>query len=262
VSWIGDRNRAVAGKFPKPAREALERRPEVGYVEPDGLMDAIGETVPWGADRIYADVAHDDGTTGDGADIAILDTGIDSDHPELADNLGSGKSFIGCGSAPGGDCSDTHDNTCHEPWEDDNDHGTHCAGVADAVDNARGLGGVSSAATLHAVRVLGCTGAGYYSDIAAGMTHVADQGWDVASMSLGTTPTSRSVLDACKYAADQGVLRVGAAGTDGPCEDCVSYPAKFDSFGAVSATCQGNDLSELSSTGPEIELAAPGEQIP
>jgi subtilisin len=258
---FGDHGKAVAGRFPEQAREGLRNRPDVDYVEPDGTFEAIGESLPWGVDRVDANVVHDDGTTGDGADIAIIDTGIDSDHPDLEANLGAGKAYVEAGtSADGSDCSG-NGNTLHEPWDDDSDHGTHCAGTAAAVANDSGVIGAAPGATLHAVKVLGCDGVGYLSDIAAGVEYTADQGWDVASLSLGSSSDYSTLKNACQYAVDEGVLVVAAAGNDGPCTDCVSYPAKYDSTVAVSATDSSDDLASFSSTGPEIDIAAPGSSI-
>ena len=209
-------------------------------------MQAI-ETLPWGVDRIGADVAHAEGYTGSGADIAILDTGIDSDHPDLQANLGKGKAYVDSTSGS-------------EPWDDDNSHGTHCAGIADAVDNSEGVVGVSTAATLHAVKVLASDGYGYYSDIAAGLEWTANQGYDVASLSLGGTSGSDAIRNACQYAVDNGVLVVAAAGNDGTA-DSVRYPARYDTVIAVSATTGSDDLAYFSSYGPEVELAAPGYSV-
>ena len=243
---FGDIGKAVAGRFPEQAREALEKNPNIDYVEPDGRMQAI-ETLPWGVDHVDADLAHADGYTGSGGDIAILDTGIDSDHPDLEANLGAGKAYV-------------DSTTGSEPWDDDNSHGTHCAGIADAVDNSEGVVGVSTAATLHAVKVLASDGYGYYSDIAAGLEWTANQGYDVASLSLGGTSGSSTIRNACQYAVDNGVLVVAAAGNDGTA-DSVRYPAKYSSVIAVSATTSSDDLAYFSSYGPEVELAAPGYSI-
>ncbi|GAB6862252.1 S8 family serine peptidase [Haloplanus litoreus] len=261
IDFGDDVGKAVAGRFPEQARKALSRRKDVRYVEADATMEAIGQAVPWGIDRVDADAVHDTGSTGDGADVAILDSGIDSDHPDLVDNLGAGTAIIDCGTAYDGSSCSGNGNTCHEPWDDDNDHGTHCAGIAAAVDNDVGVVGVSSGATLHAVKVLDCGGTGYLSDIAAGIEHTANQGWDVASMSLGSSSDSSTMRDACQYAVDQGVLVVAAAGNEGPCTDCVSYPAAYDTVVAVSSTDGSDSLSSFSSTGPEIDIAAPGESI-
>ncbi len=226
----------------------LQQRSDVRYVEENGQMHALAQSTPWGVDRVNATDAHDGGTTGTGADIAILDTGIDSDHPDLQANLGAGKAFATCSG------------TCNEDWDDDAGHGTHCAGTADAVDNSEGVVGVSTDATLHAVKVLSGSGSGSYSDIAAGIEYVADQGWDVASLSLGGSQSS-VVTDAVQYAYNRGVLLVAAAGNSGPCSDCVSYPAAEPECIAVSATNNSDGLASFSSTGSEVEIAAPGANI-
>lgn len=249
-------------RLPKRAISALERNPAVRYVEANDRMYAIAQTTPYGIDRVDAEVAHTNGETGSSADIAILDTGIDSDHPDLQANLGAGESFANCGSGGfTGNCAFSgNSNACNESWDDDNDHGTHCAGIADAVDNSEGVVGVSTSATLHAVKVLDCSGGGSYSDIAAGIEYTSDQGWDVASMSLGGSQ-SQVVADAVEYAYNNGVLLVAAAGNDGECTDCVGYPAAEPEVIAVSATDSNDDLASFSSTGPEVEIAAPGVDI-
>jgi len=248
---FGDIGSAVTGRFPEEALKGLEKRPDVRYVEADGRMQAVGQTTPWGIDRTDANALHDS-HAGGGAHVAVLDSGIDSDHPDLQSNLGAGKAFVSCDGSNGNDC--------HEPWDDDNDHGTHCAGIAAAVDDSSDVIGMAPAATLHAVKVLESNGWGSYSDIAAGIEHVADRGWDVASLSLGGDK-SHTLEDACEYAASKGVLLVAAAGNNGPCTDCVLYPAAEPEVIAVSATDAADDLAYFSSTGPEVELAAPGEGI-
>jgi subtilisin len=247
---FGSIGKAVAGTFPDTAVAAFEADPKVRYVEEDGRVHALGQTTPWGVDRVDADVVHEEGHTGEGAHVAIVDTGIDGDHPDLQANVGEGKAFATCSD---GDC--THD------WTDDNGHGTHCAGIADGVDNEEGVVGVSTGATLHAVKVLSGDGGGSFSDVAAGVEYVADQGWDVASLSLGGSSGSSTIRDACQYASQNGVLVVAAAGNDGPCSDCVGYPAAYDEVMAVSSTTSEDGLSEFSSTGPEVEIAAPGSDI-
>ena len=262
---FGDVGQAVAGRFSDEAVARLRRRDDVRYVERDGEMRAIhhrdghdggpdggggdsGQTVPWGIDRVGATDAHAAGETGDGAHVAIIDTGIDATHEDLEANLGEGVAFVSCRGK------------CDTEWDDDNDHGTHCAGTADALDNDRGVVGVSTEATLHAVKVLDKNGSGSYSDVAAGIEWTADQGYDVGSLSLGGDK-SEVVADACQYAYGEGVLLVAAAGNDGPCTDCVGYPAAEPECIAVSATSEDDSLANFSSTGPEVELAAPGEDV-
>ncbi|MFW6435418.1 MAG: S8 family serine peptidase, partial [Halovenus sp.] len=101
------------------AIDGLENNPNIRYVEENGEMQALEQSLPWGVDRVDADVLHDEGETGSGADIAIIDTGIDDGHPDLEANVGEGKAYV--------DCSGSN---CNQPWSDDDNHGTHCAGIA------------------------------------------------------------------------------------------------------------------------------------
>lgn len=110
------------------------------------------------------------------------------------------------------------------------------------------------------MKVLTATGSGTTSDVAKGIEYTADQGWDVGSLSLGGGD-SDTLREAVEYAASKGVLLVAAAGNDGPCTDCVGYPAAYDECIAVSSTNRSDELSEFSSTGPEVELAAPGSDV-
>ncbi|MFC4356673.1 S8 family peptidase [Halobium salinum] len=254
---------ALTMTAPAEALKGLRKNPNVRYVEENGTMEALAQSTPWGVDRVDAEVAHASGEQGTGADVAILDSGIDSDHPDLQSNLGAGKAFVDCGTGGfTGSCAFYgNGNACNEPWDDDNDHGTHCAGIASAADNSQGVVGVSTDNTLHAVKVLDCAGSGSFSDIAAGVEYTADQGWDVGSMSLGGSSSSQVLKDACQYAVDNGVFLVAAAGNSGPCTDCVGYPAAYDTVMAVSSTNSSDGLSEFSSQGPEIEIAAPGSNI-
>ncbi|PSQ17817.1 serine protease [Halobacteriales archaeon QS_8_69_26] len=243
--------KVVAGRFPDQALKALEGSPKVRYIEDDRIAHAFAQTLPWGIDRVDADVVHGNGETGNGADVAIIDTGIDEDHPDLQANLGVGKAYVACDGSNG--------STCNNDWDDDNGHGTHCAGIADAIDNTEGVVGVSTEATLHAVKVLDSGGSGTYSDIAAGIEWVADQGYDVGSLSLGGSSGNSTLKDACQYAQNNGVLLVAAAGND--YGGSVSYPAAYEECLAVSSTNQNDELSSFSNVGPEIELAAPGSDI-
>jgi subtilisin len=250
---------AVTIRAQKRAIDGLASRPGVRYVEENGRMHAL--CYPGcGYDRIDAGVAYRNGHTGAGADIAIIDTGIDSDHPNLRANLGRGKAFTVCGDCSCLVCSG-NGNACYEQWDDDNDHGSHVSGIAAATESCECRRGVAPEATLHSVKVLDCQGSGSYSDIAAGIEYTADQGWDVANLSLGASSGSSTLKDACQYAYVKGVTLVAAAGNNGPCTDCVAYPAAYEEVIAVGAVdCDGN-LSSFSSTGSEVEIVAPGEDV-
>lgn len=273
---------------------ALASEESIRYVELDRTMTALGQRVPWGVSRVDADTAHDQGVSGSGVDIAILDTGIDSTHPDLRSNLGSGVSFtktLGLLSteqkteaARAGEHDQTQshsfagrnrsqdsreesrtlglfDGSTSPEWQDEIGHGTHVAGIVGATDNTAGVVGVSPGSTLHAVSVLSSAGFGSASDIAAGINHVTKQGWDVANLSLGARRESKLVRDACKHAVEKGTLLVAASGNSGPCSDCVKYPAVYPEVVSVGATTRKDTLLSRSATGPEIDLVAPGEKI-
>jgi subtilisin len=252
---LGEQGTLVAGTFPGEALDRLDGRGDVAYVQPDRVLETNGQVLPWGIDRVKANDVHDAGETGAGAHLAIIDTGIDPSHEDLAANLGEGKAFTTCGLF------------CEEPWGDDHDHGTHVAGTAGAIDNARGVVGVTTEPTLHALKVCDSTGFCSTSDIADALRYTGDKhasgDWDpaVANLSLGSSSESPALKDAGAYAVDKGVLLVAAAGNDGPCSDCVGYPAAYEEYVAVSATNIDDDLAGFSSTGPEVELAAPGEDV-
>jgi subtilisin len=224
----------------------LRRRRDVRFVEDDVELHAIAQTTPYGIETVNATDAHAAGRTGNGVDVAVIDTGIDSRHPDLAAHLGAGRAFTGGVGTP--------------LWDDANGHGTHVAGTVGAIEDTGGVVGVAPDVTLHAVKVLNATGAGLTSDIAAGIEWTADQGYQVANLSLGGGGTS-TLREACQYAESNGTLLVAAAGNDGPCSNCVSAPARYPECLAVSATTQNDDLASFSSTGPEVGIAAPGNEV-
>lgn len=269
---------ALTAQVSEAALDELAARRDIRYAEADRVLGGIvtprlqsrrhvaGQRVPAGVTVTGADAARQEGYTGSGATVAVLDTGIDSTHPDLRANLGRGAAFV-----PGvGDIDDLG-----FPAGQDDDllvsHGTHVAGVVGAVDNEVGVVGVSPAATLHAVKVLvGVLGGGSAAAIAAGLEYVADRGWDVANLSLGETERVEVLADAVADAAERGVLLVAAAGNDGvlesdpPASDdesAVSYPAAFEEVVAVGATDRNDELAPFSSTGPEVDLLAPGTNV-
>ena len=217
------------------------------------------EILPWGVNRIDADVVVAGGITGSGVDVAIIDSGIDRDHSDLAANIGGGINYVGKGPA-------WKRRVNPDAWDDDYGHGTHVAGSAAAIDNEMGVIGAAPGATLWAVKVLDKEGSGYLSDVAAAIVWAADNGIEVANLSLGIAkdaldqyPDSKDLLQgAVDYAYGKGVLLVAAAGNEYPGEDTVIYPARFASVIAVSATDHLDGLATFSSTGPDVELAAPG----
>ncbi|WP_435361350.1 S8 family peptidase [Haloarchaeobius sp. DFWS5] len=249
---------AVVGRFPAAALDVLQQSPLVRYVETNGTMHTLEQTVPWGVDRIGAMAAQAMNRTGQTASgepihVAVIDSGIDSDHPDLSVNLGDGVSFVGCTDCGVG-------NVCRESWDDDVGHGTHVAGIIAALANGEGVVGVAPDVRVHAVKVTDCNGEGSVANAAAAIKYVADRGWHVANLSLGGSG-SRLLADAVTYATERGVVLVAAAGNDGPCSDCVNYPAAYLTVLGVSAVDDDGALATFSSAGYGVDLCAPGVGI-
>jgi subtilisin family serine protease len=198
-----------------------------------------------GAD-IKAATAWDEAKCDPGTVIAVLDTGVDMTHPDLAGKfVSSGWDFAN----DDGDATDDH-------W-----HGTHVAGIAAAAtDNAAGIAGVAWNARILPVKVVDETGNGWYSWIIDGIVWAADHGADVINLSLGDVYDDAFLEDACRYAHGKGVVVVASAGNDGI--EGVYFPAAYDDYVLAVAASDFNDaLAGFSSYGPEIDVAAPGVWI-
>lgn len=244
----------IAATIPEQAVEALRRNPNVQYVEGDIQVQALEDQLVWGADRIDAekvwggqedavDIASG-ALTGSGVKVAIIDTGIDYTHPDLNDNYVGGYDF-----ANGDD----------DPL-DDHGHGTHCAGIVAAEDNEGGVIQVAPEASLYALKVLTPAGLGSAGDVIAALQWCVANGIQVASMSFGSGGGT-SLKEACDAAYAAEVLLVAAAGNGGAGKDTVAYPAHYGSVIAVAATKENDHRAKFSSTGPVVELAAPGVDI-
>ncbi len=234
--------------------ERLRRLPFVRYVEPDPI-DAVhiaDDTLEYGVDNIDAEVVWGGsqgattvipGQGGAGARVAVLDTGIDCGHEDLAGGCVYGANFSGAA----------------QPF-DDHGHGTHVAGIIAARANGVGTIGVAPESTVYAVKVLAANGSGALSWVAAGIDWAVANGMDVISMSLGATQTSQALSDAVAAAHAAGVLVVAAAGNSGCC-NTVGYPAKLPGAMAVGAVDAADVIASFSSTGPEVDVTAPGVAV-
>ena len=238
---------AVAARMSPRAAARLAANPRVDYVEPDIKVHEVAQEVPWGITRIGAPIVHSGGNTGAGVKVAIIDTGIDYTHPDLAPNYAGGYDWI---------------NNDDDPM-DDRGHGTHCAGTVAAADNSEGVIGVAPDASLYGLKMLDANGEGDLSDGILALEWCVDNGIDVASMSWGgpNDPLSQALVDACDAAYAAGLTMVAAAGNDGYGENTVNQPAILDTVIAVAAVDQTDSWAYFSSTGPTVELAAPGVGI-
>ena len=211
------------------------------------------ETVPWGISQINADDAWAT-TTGASIKVAVIDTGIQADHPDLADNVKGGIRYYTRGFSLYSDSK----------WGDDNGHGTHVAGTIAGLDNDIGVVGVAPNVELYAVKVLDKSGSGSWAAVAAGIRWAADNGMDVASMSLGGSGGSSDLASAVAYALDAGVVLVAASGNSGdgsPSTTETSYPAAYSGVIAVGATNSANGVASFSSSAGYLALCGPGVSV-
>ncbi|WP_319590374.1 S8 family serine peptidase [uncultured Draconibacterium sp.] len=205
--------------------------------------DPPSETVPYGITRVGG------GATYTGSHKAwIIDTGIDLDHPDLNVDAASGQTFIDRTTSP----------------DDDNGHGSHCAGIVAAIDNEVGVVGVAAGATVVPVKVLDRKGSGAYSVIIAGVDFVAlnAEPGDVANMSLGGG-VYEPIDAAVEALGEAGVLVALAAGNES--DDANNHsPARANGTNlyTVSAMDINDDFAYFSNYGnPPIDYCAPGVNI-
>ena len=248
------------GKF-----QALKEDSDIALVEPDRIVEAFAQTLPTGVSRIDADLSPTAKINGADervdSDIAIIDTGIQGNHPDLY--------VVG-----GYNC--TSRNT--GKWSDGNGHGTHVAGTAAAKDNGNGVVGVAPGARLWAVRVLNNKGSGFLSWVICGIDWVTKNAGtiDVANMSLGGEFVSTALNDALAKSVAAGVTYAVAAGNSN--KDAASFsPANHPDVLAVSALADSDgrcgSLGSVTSYGPDdtratfsnfgsvVDIAAPGVSI-
>lgn len=215
---------------------------------------SYNETLRYNLTKINIGAAWQSCYQGQGITVAVIDTGIDLDHPDLAANLVAGKSFVsGTSSA-----------------DDDAGHGTHVAGIIAAVSNNGGVIGVAPEASLMPVKVLDSAGSGSIAEVADGIIWAADNGAEVINLSLGTVSSSATLKEAVDYAYKQGVLVVAAGGNCGDSsyylngcsyQDQPVYPGAYSNVMAVASTDSSDNQSSFSNQGSYIDVAAPGSTI-
>ncbi|MEK7219507.1 MAG: S8 family peptidase [Patescibacteria group bacterium] len=239
------------------AIDKLKANPDVVRVDEDVAVFALpyeeknfrteritgaSQSLPWGIDRIDAELVWPGGNTADPVKVGIIDTGISNNHQDITANVKGGVNTI----------------NPRKSWNDDNGHGSHVAGVVAALNNTVGVVGVGPKADLYAIKVLNSAGSGYLSDVIEGIQWAVANRIQVVNMSLGTNSDIQSFHDAVTVAKNAGVVIVAAAGNSG---GSVIFPAAYPETIAVSAIDQNNIIASWSSRGPEVDLAAPGVSI-
>jgi len=238
--------------------------PGVVYAEPNGVARAAALAPPndpyYTSDWAWQQIAAVAGwsaypgsyTTSGGATIAIVDTGIDSTHPDLSDGRVLTSSGANCANASG---------TCVvSPALDDNGHGTHVAGIAAAAtNNGKGVAGTAFDAQLIPVKVLDSTGKGSYAAVTNGIVWAAQHGARVINLSI-VAGASTTLCDAVKLAVADDAVVAAAAGNSS--SSAPNYPAACPEAIGVSATDSTDHLASFSNYGsPDVFVSAPGASI-
>ena len=234
-------------------------------------VPSFGEANDWGANLINAPEVWDKNYTGQGIIVAVLDTGVDRNHPDLNDNIwvnsgdipGNGRDDDGNGYVDdvyGWNFADNHSNTL-----DDNGHGTHVAGIIAGERNDFGVTGIAYGAKIMPVKVLSDSGSGSFSNIALGIRYAVDNGAKVLDLSLGGSSGSSELRSAVEYASAKGAIVVMAAGNFRGSQPV--YPADYaTSWGlAVGAVDPSNTMASFSnqagSNSAMVFVNAPGVGI-
>jgi thermitase len=178
-------------------------------------------------------------------EIAIVDTGVDLDHPDLRNRIVKGYNVINEKTDP----------------DDDNGHGTHVAGIiASETDNNEGVAGMTWFSKIMPIKAMGAKGYGTTFDIAKGIVWAVDHGADVINLSLGNYQPSKVLEEAVRYAYQKNVVMVSAAGNDG--SDQPTYPSAYPEVLSVAAVDYNGNRASFSNYGDYIDIAAPGVYIP
>lgn len=227
---------------------AVRSDPRVSYVEPDGQVTIVAQTLPWGINRIDADISSTLAGNGSGAvsnvNVYIIDTGVDKNHTDL--------NVVGHVNYAGGQNRDCHG------------HGTHVGGTVAAKDNTQDVVGVAPGAPITGVKVLNCAGSGTWSGVIKGIDYVTANAIKpaVANMSLGGG-ANQAVDEAVKNSADSGVFYAVAAGNSGA-NACNYSPARAGTHNGVltvAATDSSDKEASFSNYGSCVDLWGPGVSI-
>ncbi len=231
------------------AAEEWEEAADIDYIEPNYVYHAVATpndprwADSWGVGAINAPNLWLL-TQGEGVKVAVIDTGVDAGHPDLAGRVLPGYDLV----------NDDGDAT------DDHGHGTHVAGtIAALVNNGIDVGGVAPGAKIIPIKVLNASGQGYNADIANGVLEAANRGAKIINLSLGGTDNSETLRRAIADVQARGVVVVAAAGNDGV--STPFYPAANDGVIAVAAVDSARRKADFSNYGDYIDIAAPGVNI-
>lgn len=233
--------------------QALGKNFLVEYVEEDFRAQSLYSpndpdfTMQWGLTKIRIPQAWDTTQGSGNVYVAIIDTGINSYHPDFAGKivLSINCTLTGCPSFVS---------------TDPDGHGTHVAGIVGATaDNGIGIAGTAWESKLFLVKALNDNGSGFYSWIANAIIAAVDNGAQVINLSLGGTASSLTLQNAVDYAWNKGAVVVAAAGNSGSTRKF--YPAYYTNVIAVGAVDNNDQKANFSNYGSWVDVSAPGVNI-
>jgi hypothetical protein len=212
------------------------------------LIEASNDTYrsqQWALDQVTFEDAQSL-SSGSSVTVAVVDTGVQANHPDLTGQVLTGWNIIKGTTASA----------------DDNGHGTHVAGIISAIgNNSAGIAGAAPGVKILPVKVLDASGSGTWADVAAGILWACNNGAKVINLSVGGSLGNQSLADAVTQANASGCLLVAAAGNVGNTTNLPSYPGAYSEPIAVASVDSNLGHSYYSNTGTYVDIAAPGSSI-
>ena len=251
--------------------DALASMPGIVGISPERKArllftpDDPGASNQWALDKVDAHEAWDISLGSHEVVVAILDTGIDWNHPDIEANMWSndqgyhGYNFVADNWFPMDDNVNGYDDAGNWLANTYTYHGTHVAGIVGAAtDNGIGIAGLAQIRIM-AVKVMNDSGEGTDSTVASGVRWATDNGAHIIVMSLGVDGASDVLRNAVNYASSRGKVLVAAAGNSGT--SVLSYPAAFPNVVAVGASDIADRRAEFSNYGVDLDVMGPGVNI-
>lgn len=214
------------------------------------IKDDIPYKIPSNIKLLGAESFWDKGIYGKGITVAILDTGIDTNHVCLKDRIIGGKNFTNEGKED--DITD---------W---NGHGTHVAGIIAGNRAEKGITGVAPECNLLIVKVLNRFGDGAFPSIVRGLEYAIEQNVDIINMSLGGRADDDSLHETIKKAIDKGICVCCASGNNGDGRgdtDEINFPGNYHEVIEVGAVDRENNIAKFSNSNPEVDIVSYGVNI-
>src|SRR5438105_7186877 len=249
VAWLSDEADAALASL--RAHSDVLRAAEIEGEQQARVVpnDALYRTFQWNLRRIGMEQAWDLRPSAADVLVAVLDTGVDLNHPDLKPNLvlDQGYDFLDDLPSP----------------QDDESHGTAVAGIIGAIgNNHEGVTGIAWHVKLLPIKALNSQGRGPDSVMVKAILYAADMGAKIINISSTGTRYSAALETAVQYAQDKGALIVAAGGNTGNGDNSIDYPAAFDGVIAVAAIDDKDQLATFSQRQPYISIAAPGVDVP